>query len=128
MNETLFTNYKGKWFFIIKMLKSYRKYFCYRSSFLKWSFTPKKRYYLAIHIMSFLQWLPFYNSFHWLFISKAKARATNKSVFGRYLNDEQELIVSEKGWTTTSENKITWTRNSRKTWTTRINKHKRVET
>jgi len=28
---------------------------------------------------------------------QAKARATNKSMFGRYLNDKQELIVSEKG-------------------------------
>jgi len=41
-NQLLFTNYKGRWFSIIKRVKSSNFCFCDTSSFLKGSFATKK--------------------------------------------------------------------------------------
>ncbi len=42
LKQILSTNYKGKWFLIMKIFKSSRNCFCCRSSFLKGSSTTKK--------------------------------------------------------------------------------------
>jgi hypothetical protein len=44
-NQLLSTNYKGRWFFTIKIIKSLKNYFYYTSYFLKGSFVIKKTRY-----------------------------------------------------------------------------------